>query len=114
MTQKCDLVCGLSVEASLMYAASLSLGNKVAHYVKVARVKQVLADLALGQIANHSVETLTKAEYRRLMIGVQLVRCEALLTLSGENSFSMPSFLTFYSVSQGPSGAAAGRAYLGP
>ena len=35
---------------------------------------QVLADLALGQIANHSVETLTKAEYRRLMIGVQLVR----------------------------------------
>ena len=39
-----------------------------------ARYSQVLADLALGQIANHSVETLTKAEYRRLMIGVQLVR----------------------------------------
>ena len=39
-----------------------------------ARYFQVLADLALGQIANHSVETLTKAEYRRLMIGVQLVR----------------------------------------
>ena len=35
VTQKCDLVCGLSVETSLMYAASLSLGNKVAHYVKV-------------------------------------------------------------------------------
>ena len=35
---------------------------------------QVLADLALTQLANHSVETLTKAEYRRLVIGVQLVR----------------------------------------
>ena len=46
MTQKCDLVCGLSVEASLMYAASLSLGNKVAHYVKVARVKQVSSPAA--------------------------------------------------------------------
>ena len=65
---------GLSVETTLMYAASLSLGSKVSHYIKVSRVKQVLADLALGQIANHSVETLTKAEYRRLMIGVQLVR----------------------------------------
>ena len=35
---------------------------------------QVLADLALTNLANHSVETLTKAEYRRLVIGVQLVR----------------------------------------
>ena len=26
----------------------------------MARVKQVLADLALGQLANHSVETLTR------------------------------------------------------
>ena len=39
-------MCGLSVEASLMYAASLSLGNKVAHYVKVARVKQVRSQLS--------------------------------------------------------------------
>ena len=64
----------MSVENTLMYAASLSLGNKVSHYVKVARVKQVLADLAMTQLSAHSVETLTRAEYRRLMIGVQLVR----------------------------------------
>ena len=47
MTQKCDLVCGLSVETSLMYAASLSLGNKVAHYVKVI----LLLSLVLYQIS---------------------------------------------------------------
>ena len=90
VTQKCDLLDGLSVEATLMYAASISLGRKVSSYVKTARVKQVcllliscstltssiqvLADLALTNLANHSVETLTKAEYRRLVIGVQLVR----------------------------------------
>ena len=89
VTQKCDLLEGLSVEATLMYAASISLGRKVSSYVKTARVKQVcpsiscaghlgdvqvLADLALTNLANHSVETLTKAEYRRLVIGVQLVR----------------------------------------
>ena len=36
VTQKCDLVGGLSVEATLMYAASLGLGSKVARYVKVS------------------------------------------------------------------------------
>ena len=54
MTQKCDLVCGLSVEASLMYAASLSLGNKVAHYVKVARVKQVSQPIGIQCLAQAS------------------------------------------------------------
>ena len=39
VTQKCDLVCGLSVEATLMYAASLGLGSKVARYVKVRYLK---------------------------------------------------------------------------
>ena len=41
VTQKCDLLEGLSVEATLMYAASISLGRKVSSYVKTARVKQV-------------------------------------------------------------------------
>ena len=41
VTQKCDLLDGLSVEATLMYAASISLGRKVSSYVKTARVKQV-------------------------------------------------------------------------
>ena len=42
--------------------------------MKEARVKVVLADLALTQLANRSVESLTTPEYRRLTIGIQLVR----------------------------------------
>jgi len=98
VTQKCDLVGGLSVESSLVYAANLSLGSKVAHYVKVARVKQVLADLALGQIANHSVESLTKAEYRRLMIGVQLVRDPVVLLLD-EPTWDLDPLNTYFIIS---------------
>ena len=45
VTQKCDLLEGLSVEATLMYAASISLGRKVSSYVKTARVKQVCSIL---------------------------------------------------------------------
>ncbi len=37
-------------------------------------MKVVMADLALTQLANRSVEALTTPEYRRLTIGVQLVR----------------------------------------
>jgi ABC-type multidrug transport system ATPase subunit len=37
-------------------------------------MKQVMADLALTQVANRAVSDLTQSEYRRLMIGVQLVR----------------------------------------
>ncbi len=41
---------------------------QVSHYVKAARVKQVLADLALSQVASKTVETLTQSEYRRLVL----------------------------------------------
>jgi len=37
-------------------------------------VKVVLADLALTQVSNRPVSSLTTPEYRRLCIGVQLVR----------------------------------------
>lgn len=33
-----------------------------------------MADLALSQVANKSVENLSQSEYRRLMIGIQLIR----------------------------------------
>lgn len=33
-----------------------------------------MADLALSQVANRCTENLTQSEYRRLMIGVQLIR----------------------------------------
>jgi len=47
---------------------------QVSRYVKRSRMKQVMADLALTQVANRAVGDLTQSEYRRLMIGVQLVR----------------------------------------
>jgi ABC-type multidrug transport system ATPase subunit len=37
-------------------------------------MKQVMADLALTQVGNRAVGDLTQSEYRRLAIGVQLVR----------------------------------------
>lgn len=33
-----------------------------------------MADLALSQMANRCTENLTQSEYRRLMIGVQLIK----------------------------------------
>lgn len=33
-----------------------------------------MADLALSQVANRSTENLTQSEYRRLMIGIQLMK----------------------------------------
>ena len=81
-----------------MYAASLSLGGKVANYVKQARVKQVLADLALTQLANHSVETLTRAENRRLVIGVQLVRDPVVLLLD-EPTWDLDPLNTYFIIS---------------
>merc|ERR1712013_356087 len=98
VTQKCDLLGGLSVESTLMYAANISLGRKVSTYVKVGRVKQVLADLALTQLANHSVETLTKAEYRRLVIGVQLVRDPVVLLLD-EPTWDLDPLNTYFIIS---------------
>merc|ERR1712012_1439421 len=92
------LLNGLSVEATLMYAASISLGRKVSSYVKTARVKQVLADLALTNLANHSVETLTKAEYRRLVIGVQLVRDPVVLLLE-EPTWELDPLNTYFIIS---------------
>jgi ABC-type multidrug transport system ATPase subunit len=45
------------------------------------RERQVLADLALSQVANRRVDTLTTSEHRRLMIGTQLVRDPVVLLL---------------------------------
>ena len=51
----------------------LKLGYKVSSYVKSTRVKQVMADLALAHVAKQGVHSLTQSEYRRLVIGTQLV-----------------------------------------
>lgn len=47
---------------------------KLTGYLKKSKVKQVMADLALSQVANRCTEYLTKSEYRRLIIGVQLIK----------------------------------------
>lgn len=43
-------------------------------YLKSSKVRQVLADLALSQVAHKRVEYLNMSEARRLSIGIQLVR----------------------------------------
>ena len=66
----------------------------MSRYVKSARVKQVLADLALSQVANRRVDTLTTSEHRRLTIGTQLVRDPVVLLLD-EPTWDQ-NYKTFY------------------
>lgn len=98
VTQKCDLLPGLTVRQTLHYVAQLTIGPKVSKYVKNARVKQVLADLALSPVANRYVETLTQSEYRRLTIGVQLVRDPVVLLLD-EPTWDLDPLNTYFVVS---------------
>ncbi|XP_065337715.1 ATP-binding cassette sub-family G member 5 [Cloeon dipterum] len=76
-----DLLTGLTTEQTLLYAAALELGSKVSNYVRRARVKQVLADLALTHVAYRGVDSLDNSEYRRLVIGVQIIKDPILLLL---------------------------------
>ncbi|XP_017786631.1 PREDICTED: ATP-binding cassette sub-family G member 5 [Nicrophorus vespilloides] len=76
VTHKCDLIPGLTVEQTLYFTPT-----KLSGYLKKSKVKQVMADLALSQVANRCTENLTKSEYRRLMIGVQLIKDPVILLL---------------------------------
>ncbi|XP_060529155.1 ATP-binding cassette sub-family G member 5 [Cylas formicarius] len=76
VTHKCDLIQGLTVEQTLFFTPT-----KMTGYLKSSRVKQVMADLALSQVANRCTEHLTKSEYRRLMIGIQLIKDPVVLLL---------------------------------
>lgn len=51
-------------------------------YLKSSKVRQVLADLALSQVAHKRVEYLNISEARRLAIGIQLVRDPGALHMS--------------------------------
>jgi len=57
-----------------LFLALVHLPVQVSWYLKRSRMKQVMADLALTQVANRAVGDLTQSEYRRLAIGVQLVK----------------------------------------
>ncbi|XP_048524075.1 ATP-binding cassette sub-family G member 5 isoform X2 [Dendroctonus ponderosae] len=76
VTHKCDLIEGLTVEQTLYYTPTRLTG-----YLKKSKVKQVMADLALSQVSNRCIENLTKSEYRRLMIGIQLIKDPVVLLL---------------------------------
>ncbi|XP_049847501.1 ATP-binding cassette sub-family G member 5 [Schistocerca gregaria] len=98
VTHKCDLLPAITVEQTLYYAAQLTIGSKISHYVKASRVKQVMADLALTQVANRGTQYLTPSEYRRLMIGVQLVR-DPILLLLDEPTWDLDPLNTYLIIS---------------
>ncbi|XP_061709919.1 ATP-binding cassette sub-family G member 5 [Cydia pomonella] len=87
------LLPGLSVQQTL----ALSL-TKVSGYLKSSKVKQVMADLALSQVAHKCVTTLTKSEYRRLVIGVQLIR-DPLILLLDEPTWDLDPLNTYLVIS---------------
>ncbi|XP_051172307.1 ATP-binding cassette sub-family G member 5 isoform X2 [Leptopilina boulardi] len=76
VTHQCHLLPSLTVHQTLNYAVWLAnLKNRR------ARVRQIIADLALSQVAKRSVSDLTGPEYRRLMLGVQIAKDPILLLL---------------------------------
>ncbi|XP_073815211.1 ATP-binding cassette sub-family G member 5 [Musca autumnalis] len=76
VTQSCTFIPGLTVAQTLHYTPTILSG-----YLKSSKVRQVLADLALSQVAHKRVEYLNMSEARRLSIGVQLVRDPVMLLL---------------------------------
>lgn len=76
VTNQNDFIPGLTVSQTLHYTPTILSG-----YLKSSKVRQVLADLALSQVANKKVENLSVSERRRLAIGVQLVRDPVMLLL---------------------------------
>ncbi|CAH2075534.1 unnamed protein product, partial [Iphiclides podalirius] len=87
------LLPGLSVQQTL----SLSL-TKISGYLKSSKVKQVMADLALSQVAHKCVTTLSKSEYRRLVIGVQLIR-DPIILLLDEPTWDLDPLNTYLVIS---------------
>ncbi|BES97575.1 unnamed protein product [Nesidiocoris tenuis] len=81
VTYRTDLIPSLTTEQTLYYTANLSSGEKVCRYTCSTRVRQMLGDLALNQVAQHSVASLNPSQLRRLVIGVQLIKDPVLLLL---------------------------------
>lgn len=62
----------LTVFQTLEYEAYLTL--KVPSSLRKMRVRQILADIALTQVAGVTVDRLSPSEKRRLALGVALVK----------------------------------------
>lgn len=93
-----DLLPGLNVRQTLIYAGNLSIASKVSSSTKRSRVKQVMADLALNQVANREVGSLTPSEYRRLAIGSELVR-DPVMFLLDEPTHDLDPLNTYFIIS---------------
>ncbi|KAL7302797.1 hypothetical protein TKK_0004837 [Trichogramma kaykai] len=94
VSHRCHLLPSLTVRQTLLYATRLAgLSGQ-----RDSRVRQTLADLALSQLANRPVAELTKPEYRRLMLGVQLAK-EPLLLLLDEPTWDTDPLNTYLIVS---------------
>ncbi|XP_028162383.1 ATP-binding cassette sub-family G member 5 isoform X2 [Ostrinia furnacalis] len=87
------LLPGLTVQQTLSFSLT-----KIEGYLKSSKVKQVMADLALSQVANKSVTNLTKSEYRRLVIGVQLIR-DPIILLLDEPTWDLDPLSTYLVIS---------------
>ncbi|KAK0166644.1 hypothetical protein PV327_004136 [Microctonus hyperodae] len=103
VAHKCYLLPSLTVRQTLSYATWLANLNN-----RELRIRQTLADLALSQVANRSVNDLTKPEYRRLMLGVQLAKDPMLLLLDEPtwdtdplNTYLIVSMLWSYATRRG-------------
>ncbi|XP_072761268.1 ATP-binding cassette sub-family G member 5 [Anoplolepis gracilipes] len=103
VAHRCHLLQSLTVRQTLTYATWLGNLNN-----REARVRQTLADLALSQVANRSVNDLTRPEYRRLMLGVQLAKDPILLLLDEPtwdtdplNTYLIVSMLWSYATRRG-------------
>ncbi|KAK9502574.1 hypothetical protein O3M35_011324 [Rhynocoris fuscipes] len=98
VTHRSDLIPSLTTEQTLYYAANLSSGEKVSRYTCSTRVRQMLGDLALNQVSHHSVSSLNTSQYRRLVIGVQLIK-EPILLLLDEPTAGLDPLSTYLVVS---------------
>ncbi|XP_047343548.1 ATP-binding cassette sub-family G member 5 isoform X1 [Vespa velutina] len=103
VAHRCHLLPSLTVRQTLTYAMWLANLNN-----REARVRQALADLALSQVANRCVNDLTRPEYRRLMLGVQLAKDPMLLLLDEPtwdtdplNTYLIVSMLWSYATRRG-------------
>lgn len=88
ISKKTQLIEGLSVRQTLTYMARMTIRQPIplrlndGSFMTIRlRVKQVLADIALSNVANYDVSDLNDAERRRLAIGIHLIRDPLLLVL---------------------------------
>lgn len=79
VSKRTEFIDGLTVRQMLHYTAKMTL--KTNNTIKRARIKQVLADLALTMVANRRVDKLNVSESKRLAIALQLIRDPLLLVL---------------------------------